>query len=144
MNAWNFNKFDPSFWSKRKKTIIICGVILGIILILFLWNYYFAQKGNWQIYINNQDGFCVATDIVYYGPDINSKDEYYSGKDRTNGTICIYTLHSRFDEHRGPDRQLYIVGNISKIYNTYSKTYLERYDNEINKFHYGNWLDYDY
>jgi len=100
MNTW--------LWSKRKKTIITCGVILGIIFILFLCNYYFAKKGNWQIYTNNEDGLRMATDIVYYGPDINSKSENYSGKDRTNGTICIYTLHSRFDEYRGSDKQFYI------------------------------------
>ena len=135
-------------WSKRKKATVICGVILGIIFIIFLWNYYFAQKGYWRIYINDEIGGIPATDIVYYGPDIDnyhyeeSEESYVN--DGTNGIICIYTLHSRFDEYRGSDNQLHIVGNISKIYNEFSKTYLERYDNEIDKFYYGNWDDYDF
>ncbi len=133
---------DAGLWSKRKKTIIICVVILGIILILFLWNYYFAQKGNWQIYINGEPvGFREATDILYYGPDINSKGEYYSGKNRTNGTICIYSKTPRFDESTARPDQLFIIGNISKIYNEVSETYLEQFD-EIDKSYYGNSEDY--
>ena len=141
---------NTNLWSKRKKVTIACGVILGIILILFLRDYYFSPKGNWEIYLNNKDGlFKVyqATDIVYLGPDINSKSEYYSGKDGTNGTICIYTFHSRFDKMQGSwgDKQLYIVGNISKVYNQISKTYLEGYwGDEIDKGFYLNSEDYSY
>ena len=136
---------DIRLGSKRKKIIIICTAILGIILISFLWNYYFAQKGNWQIYTNNEPSFWFleATDILYYGPDINSNSEYYSGKERTNGTICIYTLTSRFDEYTRFSDQLFIVGNIYKIYNKVSETSLEQFD-EIDKSYYGNREDYNY
>lgn len=135
---------NTDLWSKRKKVIVICTIILVIILIIFLFNFYFAKKGNWRINTNNESWPRFATNIIYYGPDINSKSEDYSGRDRTNGTICIYTLHSRFDEWRGSKEQLYIVGNISKIYNEISKTYLDYYDNEINKLYYGNSDDYNY
>ena len=43
------------------------------------------------------------------------------------------------------EKQLYIVGNISKVYNKISKTYLEGYwGDEIDKGFYLNSEDYSY
>ena len=152
---------NTDLWSKRKKAIVICGVILGIILIIFLWSYYFTNKAYFQIYgriqpysdINDRSIYS-ATDIVYYGPDIDNY-KYEEGEESyvnegTNGIICIYTLHSRFDEWRGGDQDklLNIVGNVSKIIHIRTGNEWHGsgggYYDQIDKTYYLNWEDYSY
>ena len=141
---------------KVKKVLIPIGVILGIILIIVLWNYYFSKNAYYEICQDDEWGRrgigISATNIVYYGPDIDNYN-YEEGEesyvnDGTNGIICIYSLYSRWDEWKGGDQDklLRIVGNVYKIYNTYSGTNreIEGYSREINKYYYGNSGDYEY
>ena len=114
-----------------------------MILVVFIWKYFFASNYNYIIFSSGGEPRAVATNIVYYGPDIGSKDEFYSGRRNTNGIICIYSLYSRFDEYKNQN-PLYIVGDVLDIENTNSQTTIRNYNYEIDKFYYINWFDYDY
>jgi hypothetical protein len=85
------------------------------IIIILLWRYYFVKPANWLIYCYDKYErqtltILAATDIVYYGPDI---DNYiYEGgenshvNDDTNGIICIYVSYSRWDKGKGNNQKI--------------------------------------
>lgn len=137
---------------KDKKRKIVLSIIIPIltIFVIFLYFYFMVKQTNCVIHYNDDRGSeltCNATHIVYYGPDINYKSEYYSGRKYTNGIICIFALYSRWDEYKNNRYQLHIVGNVIGIYGVKSKDYIEGksyYNDEIDKYFYINSYEYEY
>lgn len=132
----------------RKKKIMLSIIIpLLIIFAIFLYIHFMTIQTNWIIHYNDDRGSELtynATNIVYYGTDINYKDEYYSGRKYTNGIICIFTYYSKWDEYKKIQYPLHIIGNVIGIYNIHSKNYIEYYDSEIDKYFYINSYEYEY
>lgn len=128
---------------RDKKIISIVAIVLASILILTFCLSFFIKEANWIIYANNRE--ITATNIIYYGPDINSESASYIGKENTNGIICIFSRNSLLEIFlKGNVRKYEIIGNVKSVYNVHAKKNMDSYMTEIDKYYYLNWTDYPY
>ena len=151
---------------KMKKILILIFRVIGIMIIIgifILLRNYFSKQVYYSITVYNSYNVSKtydASSIIYYGYDIgydpnfdyDNDDWYeenvhlYSGREYTNGIICIYALHSKWDwkNNDSSDIPLYIVGNVARVHHILTDSDRENFDNEIDKYWYQDCWDSHY